>query len=1138
MIRRLMSALGLVLLVHAAGLVAKRPAGVRLVEVTSESTAASQSVLITATEPASYTVLQPDPLTVLITIRDVTADDVTGWPRPALDDPVGAVEVLDGVDDEGNSVAQVRIGLREPTVYEVRSRRQTIQVRFARPVASTPTPVAEDATAASSMVGRSRPATAIVSVETLVEPRALSVTLRGNGALAPGRVHEAEHLPPRLVIDFPHLAAEAAPVTPVEVDPVKQVRVAPNSAELTRVVFDLVRPAEYYIEQVDGNDRVLRVVFPRDRAIDPVAQIGGVPASETAIEWQADTALLPPASVGPPMSGEGAVAPVADVEPFDVTTLAPHPRSPEPEPEAVTVDGSPVVYPDLADIPRPVWEGQEIVRLDESPPVTVATAPVLMRTPSDLPLSVDWPEIRDLPSAVVALAPDAPPLLSPAPSDLPLLVDWPEIRDLPSAVVALAPEAPPLLSPAPSDLPLLVDWPEIRDLPSAVVALAPEAPPLLSPAPSDLPLLVDWPEIRDLPSAVVALAPDAPPLLSPAPSDLPLLVDWPEIRDLPSAVVALAPEAPPLLSPAPSDLPLSVDWPEIPRLATATPLLDQGGASLMHPEPLALSSQVDTTLQSATPLGAVADVSTSEAEPRTTAVAVVVAPAAVEVAMAVEPSAVAVPAVGEELAVGMTLMPSEPVAAPELGERPIAPPRASERVVPLRSAGRPTARASRAAMQLTGQPAGAQQEYTGDPLSMDFQGADLRAVLRIFASDEVSGLNIVIDPSVQGEVNVALTEVPWDQAFDIILRANGLAYEVDGTVVRIASLQKLSDEAQARRQLQEQEALAGELVLFTRTLSYARAADVEALLRSTTLSSRGEVFTDPRTNTLIIRDLEDRLAAVGDLLDTLDRAEPQVEIEARIVQASHSSARALGVQWGVTGRVAQEIGNTLPFSFPNRGGITGRAGAPDGQGPSGLDSRALPDENAATAVDLGVDAATSAIGLTLAAVNGALNLDVVLSALESQGELRIISSPRVMTQNNVAAEILQGDQIPYQTVANNTVTVQFKEAALTLRVTPQITASDTVIMQVELENSFPDFGNALGDPPIPPIVTQRAQTTVQVEDGATAVIGGIFENTQAERSNRTPGLSRIPLLGWLFKSTDRSESTDELMIFLTPRIVR
>ena len=460
--------------------------------------------------------------------------------------------------------------------------------------------------------------------------------------------------------------------------------------------------------------------------------------------------------------------------------------------------------------------------------------------------------------------------------------------------------------------------------------------------------------------------------------------------------------------------------------------------------------------------------------------------------------------------------------------------RATERIVPLGPRGT-GAQAPRAAAQPGGSQAGGERVYEGDPVSMDFQNTDLRAVLRVFA--DISGLNLVIDPSVQGEVNVDLTSVPWDQAFDIILRANGLDYELDGTVVRIASVQQLQQEAQDRALLAQREAEAGELVLFTRTLSYARAEDLVQLITNTTLSPRGQVFTDPRTNTLIIRDIEDRLGSVSDLLDTLDRAEPQVEIEARIVQAGVDSARALGVQWGVTGRASQELGNSLPLGFPNRGGITGRAGAAEGQGPSGLDPRALPEENAATAVNLGVGAATSALGLTMGTVNGGLNLDVVLSALESQGELSIISSPRVVTQNNVQAEIVQGDQIPYQTVANNTVTVQFKDASLILRVTPQITAANTVIMDVELDNDFADFGRALGDPPIPSIVTQRARTTIQVADGETTVIGGIYENTTSQRNNRTPMLHRIPLLGWLFKSTDTSESTDELLIFLTPHIV-
>ena len=307
------------------------------------------------------------------------------------------------------------------------------------------------------------------------------------------------------------------------------------------------------------------------------------------------------------------------------------------------------------------------------------------------------------------------------------------------------------------------------------------------------------------------------------------------------------------------------------------------------------------------------------------------------------------------------------------------------------------------------------------------------------------------------------------------------------------------------------------------------------LITLSVLSARGQVQTDERTNTLILTDLQSWLSAAQELLDTLDRAEPQVEIEARIVQAGQDFARSIGVQWGVTGRVAPDLGNTTPLTFPNRGGVTGRVGS---QGPeaSGADARAAVTENVGTAVNLPAAAASSALGVSMGAVDGSLNLDVVISAAERDRQLRLLSHPRVTTQNNVPAEIVQGDQIPIQTVANNTVTVTFQDAALSLRVTPQITAENTVIMQIEIDNDFADFERQING--VPPIVTQRASTTVQVADGDTTVIGGIFESERATADSRVPGLHRIPLLGRLFRSESERESTDELLIFLTPRIVR
>ena len=992
MSRHLRCLIGLVVLTHVVGLAAERPARLRLVEVTTQETPASQSIMITSTEPASYTTHQPDPLTVMVTLRDVDAGDVVSQLNPDARGPVGAVDVVDAVDGDGAAVAEVRITLQEPATYEVRSRRQTIQVRFAR---SAATDLGREET---PPVPPARPATAILSAEMTVEPNVIRVTLRGDGALTPTRIHEAEHLPPRLVMDFSGLALKAEALTVVELDPVDRIRIARNSPDAIRVVLDLARPTVYEIQPDPDDPSVLSVVLSRDLAVDPVARIGEArpmlasarplsttpgPAPAVHAETVVDGARDPIRALMERRSRNGSgpaakvtSAPVASVRPVDVTTLT-----------AVVA----LVDPAIAHI-----NGGQLARPDHA----------------DLPLST-WPTIARLQDPKWALARGAA-LRVPGPDDLPPdVVPWPTIARLqdPSWVIARGVALP---LPTSSDLPpLVVPWPQIQRLAGAVGPFPAEVLALQQPTVGDLPTATAWPPIRSLPATMFVVDTSMAPRR------------YPSVRDLPEIVVEQASR-------------LEVE-----------PTANAGS------EIVALATRSDSQLFSLTGSG-----------------------------------------------------------------RPA-----------------PASSALAAAMQPQRQTASAPQRYTGDPINMDFQGADLRAVLRVFASDEVSGLNLVIDPSVQGEVNVDLTEVPWDQAFDIILRANQLAYEIEGTVVRIASIQQLQDEAQDRALLAQREAEAGELIVFTKSLSYAKADDLVQLITNTTLSPRGEVFTDPRTNTLIIRDLADRLATLDDLLDTLDRAEPQVEIEARIVQAGHDSARALGVQWGVTGRASQELGNSLPFQFPNRGAVTGRAGNSEGQGPSGIDSRALPAENAATAVNLGVGAATSALGLTLGSVNGSLNLDVVLSALESRGELAIISSPRVTTQNNVEAEILQGDQIPYQTVANNTVTVQFKEAALTLLVTPQITASNTVIMQVQLENSFADFGRALGDPPIPSIVTQRARTTIQVADGETTVIGGIFENTQSERNNRTPMLHKVPLLGWLFKSTDRSESTDELMIFLTQRIV-
>jgi type IV pilus assembly protein PilQ len=447
---------------------------------------------------------------------------------------------------------------------------------------------------------------------------------------------------------------------------------------------------------------------------------------------------------------------------------------------------------------------------------------------------------------------------------------------------------------------------------------------------------------------------------------------------------------------------------------------------------------------------------------------------------------------------------------------------ASEQAAPAGAAAAKTIAAlgSQAQPPQPAQPA--QPRFSGHPVTFDFQSADLRAVLRTFA--DISGLNIVIDPTIQGTVDVSLKEVPWDQALDIILKANKLGYTVDGTVVRIAPLSVLADEEAQRRKLAEAQALSGELRVLTRPLSYAKAAELVEIVTKSALSQRGEVQVDGRTNTLIIRDLADRLSAANDLIGSLDLPQPQVEIEARIVQTSRDFARALGVQWGFNGQMSPALGNTSNLAFPNSAAVGGRVGGT--QGPLDAD----------TGVSLRAPAATSAIGLALGSINGAVNLDVALTALERTGKGRLLSTPRVSTQNNVEAEITQGVQIPVQTSANNTVTVTFKDAALTLRVMPQITASGTVIMRITLENAAPDYSGSVNG--IPPIDTQRAVTSVLVTDGETTVIGGIFTSREQNVEDRTPVLHRIPLLGWLFKRDVTNDESRELLIFITPRITK
>jgi type IV pilus assembly protein PilQ len=479
--------------------------------------------------------------------------------------------------------------------------------------------------------------------------------------------------------------------------------------------------------------------------------------------------------------------------------------------------------------------------------------------------------------------------------------------------------------------------------------------------------------------------------------------------------------------------------------------------------------------------------------------------------------------------------PAEAAAAPDPQLLP-APAPAPLLPMPLPEPQEPPAAAAPEAFTPRAPIAG-EKIFTGHPISLDFKDGDLQDIFRLFA--DISGLNIVVNPGVAGKVTLKLNEVPWDQALDLILKANGLGYTLEGNVIRIARLADLQKEEQDRRKLEEEKALAGDLEVYNKTLSYAKAAEMQDTVKKVALSARGTITLDPRTNTMIITDLPVNIAKARDLIAELDRATPQVEIEARIVVTSRNFTRDLGIQWGFGQRNIPALGNTTKLVFPNAmvingGGVPSTGGIAAGAGGGTEAGIGVPDRG--YAVNLPASGFSSGIGLSLGNILGSFNLDLALTALERQGRGRLLSTPKVTTQNNHAAEIKQGVQIPIQTVANNTVTVTFKDAVLTLKVTPQITEANTVILDLSVENNAADFANLVNG--IPPINTQSAQTQVLVRDGATAVIGGIFQSNEQTSQQSTPFLGKVPILGYLFRNRFVQNTNNELLLFITPRIIK
>lgn len=419
-------------------------------------------------------------------------------------------------------------------------------------------------------------------------------------------------------------------------------------------------------------------------------------------------------------------------------------------------------------------------------------------------------------------------------------------------------------------------------------------------------------------------------------------------------------------------------------------------------------------------------------------------------------------------------------------------------------------------------------------VSLDFRDADLRDVLRVLS--EVSGLDFILQPGVSGRVSLRLNEIPWDRALELVLRSQRLGHVLEAGVLRVGSSADLTDEIEERRRQEEARELSGDLVTFRRSLAYVRPEEVKEVLEDR-LSERGRLIADQRTGTVLVADVESRVREIESVLEVLDVPVPGVEIEARIVLATRTLTSRLGIQWG--GGVGRDrTGKKFPQSFRvGADAIGGTTSSFATGGPAGGVSSPANEagERRGYGVNLPISGApTGALGLALGALDGAAHLDLALTAAERRGEVRILSAPRIVAQNARAATIKQGVTFPVQVVANNTVTVQFRDAVLELTVTPQVSSEGTVLLDLSVSNDALDFGQAVGG--IPSILTQRATTRVRVEDGATTVLGGVFAKQESQDRGRVPGLHRIPLLGHLFRSREQNHRDEELLIFLTPRI--
>jgi type IV pilus assembly protein PilQ len=442
---------------------------------------------------------------------------------------------------------------------------------------------------------------------------------------------------------------------------------------------------------------------------------------------------------------------------------------------------------------------------------------------------------------------------------------------------------------------------------------------------------------------------------------------------------------------------------------------------------------------------------------------------------------------------------------------------------------------------------GSMAQYSGEPISVNLKDVDLKDFFRLI--HEISGLNVVLDPGVKGNLTIVLDNVPWDQALDVVLQNNDLDKRVEGNVLRIATKDTLRREAEQQRDLAKAEEESVPIITTTRVLSYAKAEDLVGTFKKF-LTPRGDILADSRSNTLIIRDIPSVMPVLDNLIRQLDRKTQQVEIEARVVAANRNFAREIGTQFAF-GTSAVNGKNVFGgASSVGTSPITRATGPLCTPGPSCVNPPFLPipplvvgtppsvtsPGSAAMplATNLAATVPTSGVSYLFSSPN--FFLDYIITAAESKGVGKLLSKPRVTTQNNTKAIVKQGTKIPIQTIINNTISVQYIDAVLELEVTPQITAEGTVFMDVHVENTQidPSIPRVNG---IPALDTQAAETKILINDGGTVVVGGIIISSQRTDIEQVPLFGSIPLIGNLFRHTTVNSQSQELLFFLTPRIL-